>query len=41
MIRFVEMPFYSANWPSLLDGYRIAFMADIHMLPHEDLREAI
>ena len=41
MIRFVEVPFYSANWPSELDGYRIAFMADIHMLPHEDLRGAI
>ena len=41
IVRFAEMPFYSANWPSALSGYRIAFMADIHMLPHENMREIV
>ena len=41
VIRFVEVPKYFAKWPQALDGYRIAFMADIHMIPHEDMRGVI
>ena len=40
-VRFVEVPFYSENWPAGLNGYRIAFMADIHMLRHEYMRKII
>jgi len=38
VIRFVEIPFYSANWPSALNGYRIAFMADFHTITEEEMQ---
>jgi len=38
VIRFVEIEFQSENWPSELDGYRIAFMADMHIISHESMR---
>lgn len=37
VIRYVEVNFYAENWPEALNGYRIAFMADFHMIPHEDM----
>ena len=37
IIRYVEIPFYSSAWPAALDGYRIGFMADMHVISHEDM----
>jgi len=37
-IRFVEIEFHSANWPGALDGYRIAFITDMHIIADEDMR---
>lgn len=37
-IRYVELEFHSENWPSELDGYRIAFMTDMHTIPDETMR---
>ena len=39
-IRYVEIEFRSENWPRELDGYRIAFMVDMHMIADETMREA-
>jgi len=39
-IRYVEVEFHSENWPAELDGYRIAFMTDKHVIPHTAMREA-
>lgn len=41
IVRFVEVPFYSQNWPAALDGYRIAFMADFHVITDEDMAAII
>ena len=35
MIRYVEIEFHSENWPVELDGYRIAFMTDMHTISDE------
>ena len=40
IIRFVEIEFYSENWPSHLDGYRIAFATDFHIITDEAMRRA-
>jgi len=40
-IRYVEIPFYSANWPSGLNGYRIAFMTDFHTITEEEMRKVV
>ncbi|MDR2182810.1 MAG: DUF1294 domain-containing protein [Clostridiales bacterium] len=40
MIRYVEIEFRSENWPRELNGYRIAFMTDMHIIADEDMREA-
>ncbi|MCL2563313.1 MAG: DUF1294 domain-containing protein [Oscillospiraceae bacterium] len=37
-IRYVEVKFYSENWPAELDGYRIAFMTDMHVITDETMR---
>ena len=37
-VRFVEVEFHSENWPAELDGYRIAFITDFHVIPDEDMR---
>ena len=37
-IRYVELEFRSENWPAELDGYRIAFMTDMHIITDEDMR---
>ena len=36
-VRFVEHEFVSENWPSELNGYRIAFMSDFHSIPDADM----
>jgi len=35
VVRYVEIEFRSEKWPSELDGYRIAFMTDMHTTSHE------
>jgi len=37
-IRYAELAFHSENWPAELDGYRIAFMTDMHIITDEDMR---
>jgi len=41
IIQYVEVDFYSENWPAELDGYRIAFMTDMHSITDEDMAEVI
>ena len=38
-IRYVEIEFRSENWPAELDGYRIAFMADMHVITDDAMRQ--
>jgi len=40
-IRYTEIEFYSENWPPELDGYRIAFMTDIHTTLHETMAKVV
>ena len=40
-IRYVEVDFYSANWPAALDGYRIGFMTDMHTIADEDMAKVV
>jgi predicted MPP superfamily phosphohydrolase len=35
MVRYAEIEFRAENWPPDLDGYRIAFLTDMHTIPHE------
>ena len=37
-IRYVEIEFNSQNWPAKLDGYRIAFMTDMHVITDDTMR---
>ena len=37
VIRFKEIEFHSENWPAELDGYRIAFMTDMHVITDADM----
>ena len=39
VIRYVEVEFHSENWPAEFDGYRIAFMSDMHTIPDESMRK--
>jgi len=41
IVRFVEIDFQSENWPTHLDGYRIAFMTDFHTITDEDMADII
>ena len=38
IIRFVEIEFTSENWPAKLNGYRIAFMVDFHIITDDSMR---
>ena len=40
-IQYVEIDFHSENWPPHLNGYRIAFMTDIHVITDEALRKVV
>ena len=40
-VRFVELDFHSANWPEALNGYRIAFMTDMHSIPDKEMASVI
>ena len=40
-IRFTEIEFRSENWPPELNGYRIAFMTDMHIITDEDMRQVV
>lgn len=37
IVRYVEIEFISEAWPLELDGYRIAFFADTHVISHENM----
>jgi len=37
-IRYVEIEFRSEHWPTELNGYRIAFMTDMHTIPDEGMQ---
>jgi len=37
-VRYVEIEFTAPNWPAELDGYRIAFMTDMHIISDESMR---
>jgi len=39
MIRYEEIEFRSGNWPTELDGYRIAIIADTHAIADEEIRK--
>ena len=39
IVRYPELEFHSASWPADLDGYRIAFMSDMHTIPHEAMEK--
>jgi len=41
IVRFVEIDFHSENWSVELDGYRIAFMTDMHIIPDENMRSIV
>jgi len=41
VVRYVEIDFYNENLPPELDGFRVAFMTDFHVIPHEDMREVV
>jgi len=38
-VRHVEIEFHAEHWPAELDGYRIAFMTDMHVISDENMRE--
>lgn len=40
-IQYREVPFYSANIPAEMDGYRIAFITDTHRISDERLQEIV
>lgn len=40
-IEFKNLTFYSAKLPAEMDGYRIAFMTDLHAISVEDLQAAV
>jgi len=37
--RYKEIEYRSKNWPPELNGYRIAYMADMHAITDEDMRK--
>jgi len=41
IVQYVEIDFNSENWPPQLDGYRIAFMTDMHVISDEAMAEVI
>ena len=38
IVRYVEIAFHSEDWPADLDGYRIGFMTDMHVITDADMR---
>jgi len=38
IIRYAEIEYKSENWPAELDGYRIAFMTDFHIITDSEMR---
>jgi len=38
IVTYIEIEFRSENWNPDLDGYRIAFMTDFHIISDEDMR---
>lgn len=41
VVRFREVSFVHEHWPDALDGYRIAFMADFHVIAHEAMADVV
>ena len=41
VVRYFEVSFYSESWPPELNGYRIAFIADKHLITEEEMREVV
>jgi hypothetical protein len=41
IVRYLEIPFYSENLPSELNGYRVAFMADKHTISDEKMGKVV
>jgi len=41
IIEYREETFYSARLPEHLDGYRIAFVVDVHVMPDDKLEEVV
>ena len=41
IIVFREITFYDSSWPSNLNGYRIAFLTDMHTISHERMAEVV
>jgi len=39
IIVYREIEFHSRNWPANLDGYRIAFITDKHVIPDAEMRD--
>jgi predicted MPP superfamily phosphohydrolase len=41
IIRYAEIDFHSENWPAEMNGYRIAFMTDMHVITDETMAEVV
>lgn len=41
IIRYVEVEFRSENWPAELNGYRIAFMTDMHLIADHSMKNVV
>ena len=41
IIRYVEIDFQADNWPTELNGYRIAFMTDFHTITNEEMAQVV
>jgi hypothetical protein len=41
IVRYAELELHSDKWPPELDGYRIAFMTDIHTTPREAMGKIV
>lgn len=41
IVRYVEIEFHSQNWPAELNGYRIAFMTDFHIITDESMSRVV
>ena len=41
IVQYVEKDFHASNWPEELNGYRIAFMTDLHSISDEAMAEVV
>lgn len=41
VIEYKEVTFYSQRWPKVLDGYRIAFVVDVHEMEYERIENIV